>query len=124
MRKASCPFCGYTLRVSREWIAHGLPVCPCGAQIEPECLHDRIVAPGAVGELAWSQLRAAQDDSAQRSEYALRRSPQHRCPTCQAFRQAGAGADPTNPQPCPSCGSLERAIRPPRKVKATDDIPF
>ena len=26
--KASCPGCGYTVRVTRKWIAVGLPLCP------------------------------------------------------------------------------------------------
>lgn len=28
MRKAACPRCGYTIRLSRQWIAAGLPACP------------------------------------------------------------------------------------------------
>lgn len=26
--KASCPACGYTIRLTRKWIAAGLPICP------------------------------------------------------------------------------------------------
>lgn len=28
LRKASCCCCGYTIRLSRQWIAVGLPACP------------------------------------------------------------------------------------------------
>lgn len=27
--KASCPDCGYTVRLTKKWIAYGLPLCPC-----------------------------------------------------------------------------------------------
>lgn len=36
MYKAECPSCGYTLRLTRRWIAHGLPTCPCGTPLERE----------------------------------------------------------------------------------------
>lgn len=32
--KATCPDCGYTVRVTAKWVAVGLPVCPCGAEFE------------------------------------------------------------------------------------------
>ena len=32
--KASCPDCGYTVRVTQKWIDVGLPVCPCGETLE------------------------------------------------------------------------------------------
>jgi hypothetical protein len=31
MLKASCPSCGYLIRLTKKWIAVGLPDCPCGA---------------------------------------------------------------------------------------------
>jgi hypothetical protein len=31
--KVICPECGYTIRVTRKWIAAGLPVCPCGERM-------------------------------------------------------------------------------------------
>lgn len=30
LRKCECPECGYTIRVTRRWLAVGLPGCPCG----------------------------------------------------------------------------------------------
>jgi hypothetical protein len=30
MLKASCPTCGYTVRLTAKWAASGLPTCPCG----------------------------------------------------------------------------------------------
>ena len=30
MLKASCPSCGYTVRLTAKWAAQGLPTCPCG----------------------------------------------------------------------------------------------
>jgi hypothetical protein len=32
--KVICPACGYTVRVTQQWIETGLPTCPCGAQME------------------------------------------------------------------------------------------
>jgi len=34
--KASCPDCGYVIRVTRIWAEKGLPVCPCGQGFELE----------------------------------------------------------------------------------------
>lgn len=34
LRKAECPACGYIVRVSRKWLAMGLPTCACGATME------------------------------------------------------------------------------------------
>jgi hypothetical protein len=28
--KATCPSCGYTVRLTAKWAAQGLPTCPCG----------------------------------------------------------------------------------------------
>ena len=28
--KASCPSCGYTVRLTQKWADHGMPGCPCG----------------------------------------------------------------------------------------------
>src|SRR6058998_2612709 len=44
LRKAECRGCGYVIRLTREWIARGLPVCPCGEQMECRCLEDRMIA--------------------------------------------------------------------------------
>ena len=30
MLKASCPSCGYTIRLTHKWAEQGLPTCPCG----------------------------------------------------------------------------------------------
>lgn len=32
--KVLCAACGYTVRVSQKWIDQGLPVCPCGEEME------------------------------------------------------------------------------------------
>jgi len=40
MRKVRCPDCGYLVRAATQWIAIGLPTCPCGVRME---------ADGAVG---------------------------------------------------------------------------
>jgi hypothetical protein len=35
--KCICPGCGYTARITRQWIKQGLPTCPCGEEfIEAE----------------------------------------------------------------------------------------
>lgn len=31
-----CPECGYLVRTTKKWIEVGLPVCPCGTEMEPE----------------------------------------------------------------------------------------
>lgn len=36
MLKLQCPDCGYTVRTTRQWIEQGLPVCPCGEEMQPE----------------------------------------------------------------------------------------
>jgi hypothetical protein len=33
--KAQCTACGYTIRTTRQWLAVGLPTCPCG-----EAMHE------------------------------------------------------------------------------------
>jgi hypothetical protein len=38
--KITCPGCGYTARVTRQWIETGLPVCPCG-QTFKEVNHEK-----------------------------------------------------------------------------------
>jgi hypothetical protein len=32
--KVTCPDDGYTARITRKWIDYGLPVCPCGTEME------------------------------------------------------------------------------------------
>lgn len=54
-RKCACAGCGYTVRASREMLALGLPVCPCGGLLEPVCLEDRCHVPGQYGVDAWAQ---------------------------------------------------------------------
>lgn len=36
LKKAECPSCGYTIRVTKKWIEVGLPTCPCGDDIVEE----------------------------------------------------------------------------------------
>jgi len=33
MLKVTCPACGYTVRTTAQWLAVGLPTCPCGAEM-------------------------------------------------------------------------------------------
>jgi hypothetical protein len=56
-RKITCPSCGYILRVTRSWIAQGLPVCHCGERFEPCCWEDRQWMPGAEGNVATDALQ-------------------------------------------------------------------
>jgi RNA polymerase subunit RPABC4/transcription elongation factor Spt4 len=55
-RKASCPDCGYVIRVTREWIGAGLPTCVCGGPLELPCLFDQSYLPGTDGAEAWRAL--------------------------------------------------------------------
>jgi hypothetical protein len=32
--KVQCPGCDYTVRITQKWIDTGLPVCPCGTEME------------------------------------------------------------------------------------------
>lgn len=34
MKKATCPVCGYLIRVSRKWLNVGCPTCACGVKME------------------------------------------------------------------------------------------
>lgn len=43
MRKCECA-CGYVCRVSRRWLAVGLPTCPCGGRLVPEDPDDAALA--------------------------------------------------------------------------------
>jgi hypothetical protein len=36
MLKALCKGCGYTIRLTRKWAEMGLPICPCGDEMEME----------------------------------------------------------------------------------------
>jgi hypothetical protein len=31
--KVLCPVCGYTVRTTRQWLAQGLPTCPCSTEM-------------------------------------------------------------------------------------------
>ncbi len=33
MLKCECPSCGYVARITKKWIAIGLPTCPCGGEM-------------------------------------------------------------------------------------------
>ena len=44
LRKVQCGGCGYTARVSRTWLAQGLPGCPCGSRLVPADLDDVLAA--------------------------------------------------------------------------------
>lgn len=128
LRKARCAWCGYIIRLSRDCISRGLPTCPCGGTLEPECLYDASAAPGEIGAAAYSELCARDTDSAVRSDNHKRRAiGQHRCPDCSAFRPFGANCGPTaKPDPCPRCGSTAPARFNPRRVAsvATPVLPF
>lgn len=133
LRKASCPSCGYIVRLSRDCISRGLPACPCGAgDLTPECLHDACAAPGDVGAAAYSTLMARETDSAIRADNSRRRALRPmRCGSCAAFRPFAANCDPTTePDPCPRCGSTAPATFTPRTTilraanPAAADMPF
>lgn len=32
--KVACPSCGYTVRTTQKWLDVGLPVCPCGEEMD------------------------------------------------------------------------------------------
>ena len=36
LRKVTCPDCGYLARITSQWIAIGLPSCPCGTRMEAD----------------------------------------------------------------------------------------
>jgi hypothetical protein len=71
-RKAECLDCGYVIRVTRDWIAAGLPSCVCGGTFELPCLFDRSHLPGVEGAEAWQAVEGKRVMHDQRSEYAKR----------------------------------------------------
>ncbi len=122
LRKAECRSCGYIIRLSRDCISRGLPSCPCGATLEPPCLHDACAAPGELGAAAYSELCARDDEFARRSEqHAKRALGQMRCPDCKGFRPFASNCDPTDITPCTgrkgACASVKPAIFIPRAPK-------
>jgi hypothetical protein len=34
MLKVQCPYCDYTVRTTQKWIDVGVPICPCGGEME------------------------------------------------------------------------------------------
>jgi hypothetical protein len=36
MKKVICPKCDYTVRTTRQWLDIGLPVCPCGTEMQED----------------------------------------------------------------------------------------
>jgi hypothetical protein len=67
-RKAACPECGYVIRLTREWIERGLPVCVCGETFELPCLLDCASLPGDAGRDAYGRLELRRIVFLQRSE--------------------------------------------------------
>lgn len=68
LRKAQCPGCGYVIRVTREWIGHGLPECACGVTFSAPCLFDRAQLPDDEGREAWSEVEGRRIEFLIRSE--------------------------------------------------------
>lgn len=77
LRKAECPSCSYVVRISREWIAKGLPSCPCGETLTLPCSVDRLSVPALEAD-AWAELSGRDDERATRSEYAKRAAARRR----------------------------------------------
>lgn len=61
-RKIECRGCGCIGRMTRTWIAKGLPTCQCGERMEVRCLVDRMISGDT---LAYSAMmdRAAMPNS-------------------------------------------------------------
>ena len=93
-RKAECRDCGYTVRLTREWIARGLPLCPCGEAMECRCLEDRMVAGD---DDAYAEL-VARDSLRFKSRPNVARRPQARCGGCKLFKRGTADSE------CEHCG--------------------
>jgi hypothetical protein len=67
-RKAECRGCGYVIRVTHKWIATGLPMCPCGEQLECRCLEDRMVAGDTLAYSAMMDRAAMPNSTGKRSK--------------------------------------------------------
>lgn len=130
LRKASCPDCGYIIRLSRDCISRGLPSCPCGGTLSPDCLHDACAAPGEVGRAAYAELMGREADSAVRSDIARGRVIRPmRCAgtaerTCGMFVPFGTNHDPLHITPCHKCGSTAPATFGAARAIVADPIPF
>ena len=102
LRKASCDSCGYMIRVSRKWLAVGLPTCPCGqpmvsddewAETEAELRQERELA-----EWQEHDFRAAERE-ARKGRGGLSYEERATCEWCGGF-VAHRGAD------CRKCGHI------------------
>lgn len=121
MRKAECGTCGYTIRVSRRWIARGLPDCPaCRLPLECRDLDDAMADPAQDERLsaAFADVELAGEKRARTSQ---RSGMQARCKACSAFMR--------NPHAqCSACGFQEGAGYLPLpgggRFDAADEMPF
>lgn len=103
LRKGECNACGYTIRLSRRWIAVGMPECPCGAgklscpEIEDAvlCLSDAelYLHPQAAQEMRREEARAMR--ASRKSGW--KGGMQPTCGGCHRFI-------PTPKATCGSCG--------------------
>lgn len=86
LRKASCPRCGYVIRLARKWILRGLPECPCGAgALQCEHTEDQALC----DELALADLVNAAAVSERNRWVASRRRKPARCKGCGSFVSFG-----------------------------------
>jgi hypothetical protein len=94
LRKAECRYCGYVIRVSRECIGRGLPVCPCGEQMECRCLEDRMIS----GDDAAYAEMVAMDSKRFRPKRLGGTFVQPRCGACHKFKRGARDSE------CEHCG--------------------
>lgn len=90
LRKAECDECGYVIRVTREWIARGLPLCPCGEPLALRCLEDRCCLPGDAGQAAGLEAWGKAAESERRSMNARKAARlRRRCKCCPRWTARG-----------------------------------
>jgi hypothetical protein len=74
--------------VSREMIGRGAFICPCGHELEPSCMHDRMHLPGTEGE-QWARLvgglAAEHVVRSENAKKAIRRRRRCKLETCGAL---------------------------------------
>lgn len=93
LRRVECWGCDYTIRVTRKWMAVGLPMCPCGQQMHCDDAYRE-----AIEEREWAEryTRAAERE-ARAGHGGLSYEERATCEWCGSF-VSHPGAD------CRKCG--------------------
>src|SRR5689334_6175126 len=88
-RKVECSSCGCVVRMSRAWIAQGLPTCACGSPMScPDIEDAALVDDRALTELVNHQARS--DRAREMAAKRYRQTPQCKYSSCSRWRAKGS----------------------------------